>query len=118
MISDLEQLRNITNWRKRHSRQAAKLGNVINELLETKISPLKSKYMLVTELWNELLPEELCQHCRITNISGGRLKVLVDSPSFASELRWHSAGLLEEIKRQCPQARIKDIQFIVGHERP
>ncbi|MHC4157670.1 MAG: DciA family protein [Planctomycetota bacterium] len=118
MINDWEQLRNITRWRRRQPRQAVKLGNVINELVENRISPQQSKYMLITELWNELLPEELCRHCRITGISGGRLKVLVDSPSFASELRWHSAGLLEEIKQQCPQARIKDIQCIVGHERP
>ena len=118
MINDCEQLRNITKWRTRQPKQAAKLGNVINKLLENKISPLQAKFELIIELWNQLLPEELSQHCRITGISGGQLKVLVDSPSFASQLRWYSASLLEEIKHQCPQARIKNIQCIISHERP
>ncbi|UCE98596.1 MAG: DUF721 domain-containing protein [Planctomycetota bacterium] len=118
MLNDCEQLRDIAKWRRKHPAQAAKLSSVIQELLETKISPLQTKFTLISELWTELVPLELRQHCRIVGISGDRLKVFVDSPSFASELRWYSSSLIEQIKQQCPSARIKDIRYVVGRERP
>jgi len=128
MVNNYEQLRNIIKQRtgqltqltppQRSSGQGlTKLGNVINELLEKKISPLQGRLALITELWERLVPAELRQHCRIVGISGSLLNVLADSPSFASELRWYSQNILGEIKQQCPKARIKDIKCVIGQER-
>ena len=114
MVKDGEQLRNIVKWRRRSPTRVVKLGNVLNELIENRVSPLQAKFELITEVWSQLLPAELRQHCKIASVSGGQLKVLVDSSSFANELRWCGPSLLEEIKRRCPQARIKNIQFIIG----
>lgn len=93
---------------------AAVLGDVLNELMEKRVSPQQSRFGLITEAWNQLLPAELCRHCRIDGISGGRLKVLTDSPSYMYELQLLSSELLEELSREYPQARIREIKFAVG----
>lgn len=117
MLSNSDQLRDIIKGRPAEPAQTTKLGNVISELVENRISPLHTKFGLITELWERIIPAELRQHCKIASISGARLKVLADSPSFASELRWYSQSLLKEIQQQCPKVRIKDIECVVGQER-
>jgi len=110
-----EQLRNIVKWRaKSDANHPIRLGDAVKQLVEERISPRQAGFELIVGLWRELLPEGLHRHCRIAGISGGRLEVLVDSPLYANELRWCSSELLEQIKRQCPQARIEKIQFVVG----
>lgn len=94
--------------------RTAKLGDTLSELMERRISPQQARFGQVAELWDQLLPAELGLHCKIIDISGGQLKVKVDSPVYANELRWCSSDLLEEIQLKCPRARIKEIKFVVG----
>jgi len=115
MMDDSEQLRNIVKWRtKQKPDRVARLGDAIKQLMESQISPRQARFGPVAELWDQLLPAELHRHCKIVDMSGGQLKVLVDSPSYANELRWCGSELLEEIKQQCPRAKIKKIKFVVG----
>jgi len=92
---------------------------MIKERMDHWISPQQGKFKAVVQLWSELLPEELRQHCRITDISAGRLKVLADSPSYMYELQLCSSQLLAELRRRCPQVRITSIKIalaeIVSH---
>jgi hypothetical protein len=90
------------------------LGDVLSGFMESRVSPQQSRFGLITEAWSQLLPVELCRHCRIAGISGRRLKVLADSPSYMYELQLLSSDLLKELDRQCPQARIQEIKFAVG----
>jgi predicted nucleic acid-binding Zn ribbon protein len=117
MLNSSDQLCNITRWRTKKPAEATKLGNVMQELLENRISPLQARLGLITELWERLIPAELRRHYRIAGVSGRVLKVLADSPSFASEMRWYSQNLLKQIREQCPRMGIKDIQCVVGQER-
>jgi hypothetical protein len=82
--------------------------------MENRISPQQAKFGPIAEFWNQLLPEELRRHCKIADISGGQLKVLVDLPAYTYELQLCSSELLSELKRQCPRANIKKIKFVVG----
>lgn len=93
---------------------AVVLGDVLSELMERRVTPQQSRFELITEAWSQLLPAELCRRCRIDSISGGRLKVLTDSPSYMYELQLLSSELLEELSRQYPQARIREIKVAVG----
>ena len=110
---DDEQLRNIGNARKRPQR-TARLGDVVRQLMERQILPRQAKFEPVVQLWNQLLPEELRRHCEIVDFSSGQLKVRVDSPSHASELRWCSSQLLDEIQDQCPRAKLKEIKVVIA----
>ena len=98
----------------RRAEAAVSLGDVLGGFMENQVSPRRSRFGLIDEAWNQLLPAELCRHCRIDGISGGKLKVLADSPSYMYELQLLSSELLKELGRQYPQARIKEIKFAVG----
>ena len=82
--------------------------------MDERISPQQTRFSEVFETWNRLLPEELCGHCEIIDISGGQLKVQADSPSYVYELQLCSSELLEELQRQCPKARLTKIKFVAG----
>jgi len=111
MADESEQLRRVVT---RRAETTVVLGDVLNGFMEKRVSPQQSRFGLIVEAWNQLLPAELCRHCRIDGISGGRLKVLADSPSYMYELQLLSSELLEELGRQYPAARIQEIKIAVG----
>jgi predicted nucleic acid-binding Zn ribbon protein len=76
------------------------------------ISPKQARFSAVKKIWTQLLPAEVQQHCRITDISGGQLKIKVDLPAYIYELKLCSSELLEQINNQCPRAGIKQIRFL------
>ena len=110
-----ERLANSVKWRTRAKpKEAVKLGDILTKLMDKRLSPRQAKFEAITELWQQLLPANLCQHCKIVDMSNAELKVSVDSPSYANELRWCSSELLEQLQQRCPRARIKKIKFTVG----
>jgi len=96
------------------SQTTIRLGQVVQQLIDERISPRQARFSQVAAVWSQLLPAELCRHCEIVDISGGQLKVQVDSPSYMYELQLCSSELLEELQRQCPKARLTKIKFAVG----
>lgn len=115
MVDEGEQLRRAVKWRTAHrAERAVSLGDVLSGLMENQVAPQQTRFGLITEALSQMLPAELYQHCRIVDVSGGRLKVTVDSPSYVYEMQLLSSELLEEFARQYPRARIKEIKFAVG----
>ena len=89
----------------------------LGQTLETymaDVSPKYTRFSQVENAWNQLLPDELLSHCRIAEISRGKLKIKVDLPAYIYELKLCSSDLLEQIKQLCPQAGIKQIVFSPG----
>lgn len=110
-----ELLLNATRWRRSwKTYRAASLGQVARQLMDNRISPQQARFSQVAEVWSRLLPEELCGHCEIIDISGGQLTVQVDSSSYKYELQLCSSELLEELQWQSPKARLTKIKFVVG----
>jgi len=93
---------------------ATKLGEAIERLMEERIWPQQARFGKVTQVWRDVIPAELRGHCRLGEFSGGQLKIVVDSPSFAYELRLCSRRVLEELQSRCPGARIRAVKFLVG----
>jgi len=69
---------------------------------------------MVADAWSEILPDELGEHCGIVEVTGGLLKVKVDSPAYMYELQLCGSELLDELRRRCPRARLTRIKFAVG----
>lgn len=114
-MDEVEQLLNAAEWRRSwKTYRAASLGQVARQLLDEQISPQQARFSRVAEAWSRLLPAELYGHCEITDISGGRLEVQVDSPSYKYELQLCSSELLEELQRQCPRVRLTKIKLVVA----
>lgn len=92
----------------------SRLSELVTEILKKQIEPRQDIFARVNRLWEQLLPVNLRKHCRIAEISGGRLKILADSPSYTHEIRLLSEKLVHEINRNCPKARITGITTAVG----
>jgi hypothetical protein len=90
----------------------AKVGDVAQTFVAKWVSPRQSRFGAVVEVWSQLIPAELCKHCEIVDISGGQMKVRVDSPSYRYELQLCSSELLKELQNQCPKARLTEIKFV------
>jgi len=93
---------------------AAALGDVVKELFDRRIAPRYGRLGNVVEVWEELLPAELHEHCRLAGFSQGQLRVVADGSSYVNELNWCSDELLDELRRRCPRAGIKRIKISVG----
>jgi hypothetical protein len=98
----------------RRRESPARLGDTLREIMTDKIEPQQGRFESVARVWAQLLPAALSEHCRIVDISGRRLKVLVDSPSYMCELQLCSAAVLKELQRQCPQAQLQKIEVALG----
>ncbi len=94
--------------------RTVRLGDVVQKFVTKWVSPRQARFGAVAELWGQLLPAELYRHCEIVDISGGQLKVRVDSPAYKYELQLCSSELLEELQQQCPKARLTEIKFVVS----
>jgi len=114
-MDELERLQNNLKYRKaKIPNSTVKLGDVVQNFMTKWVSPRQARFGAVAELWSQLLPAELCQHCEIVDISGGQLKVRVDSPAYKYELQLCSSEILEELQQQCPKARLTEIKFVVA----
>ena len=115
MMDEIEQIQNTLDYRRRWKRYGAvSLGQVAQQLLTRQISPQQAKFSQVDEVWRDLLPAELQQHCEIIGISGGQLEIQVDSPSYVYELQLCRSELLTELQQQCPRVRLTKIKFSVA----
>jgi hypothetical protein len=93
------------------------IGQLAKQFLGEQVSPKQSVYAEVIDVWNEMLPAELAEHCRITDITAGQITVAVDSPSYRYELNLCSPELLKELQTQCPGSRLKKIRFSLLNEQ-
>jgi hypothetical protein len=115
MVDESEQLRKVVKWRAaQQAKTAVRLGDLLSELMQCRVLPQQTRFEMIIEAFNQILPTELCQHCTIVDIFRGRIKVIADSPSYVYELKLLSGELVKEMARQCPKARIKEIKFTVG----
>ena len=114
-MDELERLQNNLKYRRaKIPNGTVKLGDVVQNFMTKWVSPRQARFGAVAELWSQLLPAELCRHCEIVDISGGELKVRVDSPAYKYELQLCSPEILEELQQQCPKARMTKIKFVVA----
>ncbi len=91
--------------------KTSKIGDLLSTIMDSRIEPQHDRYCLLYEIWKQLLPEALSEHCQIESISNGQLKVLVDSPSYMYHMQLCCSNILAELERQCPQLRIKKLKF-------
>ncbi len=91
-----------------------RLGDTLAELMTSSLQPKHEMFEAVAKFWDEVVPAEVKEHCRITSISNGRIRVAVDSPTYLYQIRLSSAGLLATLRDQGPSARFKKIDCFIG----
>ncbi len=109
---DDRQLREITMWRgKPATKSTTRLDTIVEGLIKKRITRQQKKSGPVVELWQELLPEKLQQHCKLESMKGGILHVEVDTPSYVYQMQLLKQELLLQLQQQCPAARLQQIRF-------
>jgi hypothetical protein len=109
-----EYLRSIAKRHYVRKDRSSKLSDVLGNVMNQAVRPKYEKVGPLKQLWGELLPAGLANHCRIDEVAaGGVLRVAVDSKAYEQELRWCSGELLAEIQKKCPRARVKSIKFFI-----
>ena len=88
------------------------IGSAAEQFITAQVIPRQKKYGDIIEVWEQILPDELNRHCEIVDVSGGQLKVKVDSPSHRYELHLCSSEILKELQKECPRARLTKIKLI------
>ena len=108
-----------TDSRKRQIRrsQPAPLAEVLAELMAPRRTGITQRYEAASrigEVWAQVLPQELAKCCRIVDLAAGLLTVQVDSPSYMYELRISSQQLVEHLKRECPEAKLRAMKIVLA----
>jgi len=114
-MDEVELLQNdLMRRRAKRPNRTFRLGEVTKKIIAERISPRRERFRRIAEVWNQILPAQLCRHCEIADISGSHLVVRADSPVYMYELQLCSSELLNELQRQDPRLRLTKIKFVVA----
>jgi len=97
--------------------QPAPLKDALAKFIEPGPEALAKRFETsskISQLWSQLLPPVLAQHCRIVEFSRGQLTVEADSPSFLYEMRISSQQLIQYLRQGCPSAKLRAIKVILA----
>jgi predicted nucleic acid-binding Zn ribbon protein len=110
MDTEEKLLRSCGQWRKKPVDRTESVGGVVRSYLSRQHRQL-GKNTSVVDVWQEVLPGGFYEHCKLVGISGGVLRLEVDSGTYMHELRLMSKDLLEHLQERCPRAGIKKISL-------
>ena len=97
--------------------QPAPLAEALAEIMNPQRTGITHRYEAagrISEIWAQLLPEEMAKHCRIADFAAGVLVVAVDSPSYMYELRISSNQLVEYLRRECPEVKLRAMKITLA----
>ena len=104
-----------TQFRRRS--EPTPLAEALAEVMEPRRTGITQRYEAasrLSEVWAQLLPEEMARRCRIVDLAAGLLTVVVDSPSYMYELRISSNQLVEHLRRECPEAKLRAMKIVLA----
>lgn len=93
------------------------MGEALAGLMSPGKTGLAQRYEMagrIREVWMQLLPPELSQHCRVVDLSQGLLTIEADSPSYMYEVRISSSQLIGFLRQGCPAAKIRAIKVMLA----
>ena len=105
-----EQLWNKKGQEHRGQGGASRLDESVENYLKGRGRELERNGAVVEE-WERLLPEGLSEHCSLICMERGVLEVEVDAGAYMHELRAIGGELVEELKRRCPRAGVREIRL-------
>ena len=110
-VDEDELLAGAVSWQRRRKETTSSLGDSGRKFLGYNLRRLQGNAKIV-DAWQELLPEEMGEHCNITKIKGGVIEVEVDSGSYMHEMRLMSGELVEHLRDICGRGKIKKIKLV------
>lgn len=94
-----------------------KLGSVLADYLKYKIEPQRKQWAVLSEIWDDIIPQKLKEHCEPAGLDGGVLAVKVDSQAYANEIRMISRDLINNIRNKTGILKIVKIRTLLRQGR-
>ncbi len=110
-MDDEERLLPATTGRGSRSKNATRLGFSARAYLDRQNARLQ-KNCSVVDVWRQVLPIMLYEHCRLAGISRGVLRVEAEPGPYMHEMRMASGELLEHLQNRCRRAGVKKIVVV------
>jgi len=98
------------SWQKRRKVTTSKLGDSGRDYLSRNLQNLK-RSAAVVDVWQEILPAGLSEHCQLKSISGGVIELQVDPGPYMHEMRLITSELLEHLQSRCGRGKVKRIKL-------
>jgi hypothetical protein len=99
------------NGRQVKDTNGGKLGISIQVYLTQRGGELMKNASIVDD-WHRILPGHLHEACSLESISGGIIRVAVDSGPYMHELSMLSDELVQRLEQMHPRARVRKIKLI------
>jgi hypothetical protein len=90
-----------------------RMGDLVGPFVQA-LRPLHERYDSLAQVWDDLLPDNLRDHCRLGSLADGSIKVFADESSYLCELQWCRSDLLRQLQRLCPTAKVRRIEVAMG----
>lgn len=90
------------------------IGDVLGELISRRGYARVEASEAYAEAWREAAGEAIGRYTRAGAVKRGMFEVLVASSAMLQELTFQKSALLEKLRQELPQEKIKDLRFKVG----
>lgn len=106
-----KQLRDALGWQYRPKHSDLRLGEEIQKYIHLHQKSLE-KNALLMEVWENLIPPLLQEHCRPDRRRGNTLYIQADPGAYMHQMQLIAGELLERINEQLPRSGIQKIKII------
>ncbi|MBX3284911.1 MAG: DUF721 domain-containing protein [Acidimicrobiales bacterium] len=93
--------------------EPAPLAGALDAVLASLGAPSRDAIVVVHERWAEVVGPEVAEHARPLAIESGQLRIGVDSPGWASHLRWSEADIVARIAQLVGAGEVTSVQVRV-----
>ena len=98
----------------RRGAEPAPLATALDAVLASLGGPSVEAIVVVHERWPEVVGAEVAEHARPIAIEAGRLRIGVDSPGWASHLRWSEGEIVTRIAQLVGEGQVTSVQVRVA----
>lgn len=95
-------------------RPPAPLAGALDAVLAGLGGPSLEAIVVIHERWAEIVGAEVAPHARPIAITEGRLQIAVESPGWASHLRWAEAEILARTRVLLGADEVTDVTIRVA----
>jgi predicted nucleic acid-binding Zn ribbon protein len=98
----------------RRGAQPEPLATALDGVLASLGGPSREAIVVVHERWPEVVGAEVAEHARPLAIDAGQLRIGVDSPGWASHLRWSEAEIVARIDQLVGPGQVTSVHVRVA----
>jgi len=70
------------------------------------------KHPELHEAWQKTVGTDIADHARVSRFQRGALEIAVDSSALLSDIQFHKAALLQDLRREVKKPFISSIVFV------